>query len=230
MQKYKLVYETETEEVVIPIKVKDETYEGEVEICFIDKITTIFENEKELLNQLCENNLISSNNGKLHIKRPNGKVDAMGIIYDDNKFREVSYNAIQQFKKSGSLKLKKTTEVDGCIGVTIRFFIEDERALDILNKTFCYKNDIKELVKNLNGYLSYKDKTILEVWEVSDREKFRNNLYSQLRNYNLLRELIVWIHEYKKGGKKIKYSSTWQNPYEKFEMEKEEREERNNSL
>ena len=102
MQKYKLVYETETEEVVIPIKVKDETYEGEVEICFIDKITTIFENEKELLNQLCENNLISSNNGKLHIKRPNGKVDAMGIIYDDNKFElsfEISNILIERNKE-----------------------------------------------------------------------------------------------------------------------------------
>lgn len=229
MQKYKFVYETDDEQVEILLPGKTENYEKELESCFIDKYTTIFENEHECVNHLYSKHIIPNNNGSLHIRRPNGKVDALSIIFNDEKLRMVSCKLISQLKNSGISRLPQTSELNSCIGPLIKFFIEDENALKELNKTFCYKKDIKELVDNLNGYLSYQGKNFLEPFEVERRNVFQNNIYSQLRNYDLLRELKTWIIEYKKGNKKVS-SSTWKNPYEKFEREKEEREERNNSL
>lgn len=228
MQKYKLVYDLDDYQKEIPIMYEENKYATELEICFIDKVTTVFKNEMEFIENLKSKGLISDVGGSLHIRRPKGKVDALDIIYDDSIFRSVSYKAIQQVKQHNSLRLPTTSEVQSSIGLTIRFFMEDERALKLLNKTFTYREQVRELVNNLNEYLSYNNRTSFEMSEVYQREKYREKIYSQLKSYNLLREVRLWIQDYKLGKKSSYSSSSWTNPYEKYERNKEEQEEKNN--
>lgn len=231
MQKYNLVYEHDDEQFNIALPGKTGDGELELESCFIDVYTCKFKNEHECLSDLYRRGIISNTDGSLHIKRPKGRVDAIEIIFNDEKFVEVSYILAAQLKKKNTSTLPESRDLNICIGQFIDFFSENKKALEILNKTFCYKENNKKFVEHLTNYIKYSDRTItfLEPFEAERKNIGQINIYKRLKNYDLLREVKVWIQEYPRASRK-QYFSKWQNPYEKFEMEQEEREEQNKRL
>lgn len=226
MQKYKLVYETKDIQQLIALKGVDDNYTTEFEICFIDKFTTVYRDEQECINYLYKNQIIDSTNGNLYIRRPKGNVNVEKVIYNDEALRNLSSKLISQLKNGKRTRLPQISELHACIGPTIRFFMDNDNAVKILNEEKNFKKSFNDFVVNLNGYLKFKDQTSYTPGEIAEREKYRNNIYKLLENYDLTRELKVWIYEYKSGKKINSKYQNWKNPYEKYEKQFDE--EKNN--
>ncbi len=225
MQKYKLIYENENEICEIPLRRYHENYESELEICFIDAFTTVFQDEEECIKHLYDKNFVPDKKGSLYIKRPNGKVSSLDIIYNNLDFREISYKLEQSLRNGDTSRLPQTSELNSCTGPLIRYFIDDEKAFEVLKKTFGYKKDNIEFLKHLDLYLGLLGKGFYTPEEMFKRENERKYIYSKLSNYNFLRELLVWTSKYKNGKIiiSLKEHSTWKNPYEEYERIQEER-------
>lgn len=217
MQKYKLVYEVEKEEQIISLKGTDDNYSNETEICYIDKFTTVFENEVECIKYLYDNKIIPNTNGSLHIRRPKGSVNVEKVIYNDEALRNLSIKLIYQLKNGKKTRLPQITELHACIGPTIRFFMDNENAVKLLNDEHNYKKSFNDFVVHLNGYLKFKNQTSYTPEEIAERERCRKNIYKLLESYDLVRELKIWIYEYKNGIKINKKYQNWKNPYEIYE-------------
>ena len=225
MQKYKLVYEVEKEEQIICLIGTDDSYSNEVEICYIDKFTTVFKHEQECIKYLYDKKIIINPNGTLHIKRPKGKVDVEKILYDDEAFRNLSCRLISQLKNGKRTRIPQISELFACVGPTIRFFSENDYALKLLNKEYNFKTSFNEFVTNLNGYLKFKDQSSFTPEEIAEREKYRNKMYKLAENYDLVRDLKIWISEYKKGKKSEIRNSNWKNPYEIYDKKTDDEDE-----
>lgn len=223
MQKYKLVYENESDFYEIPLQRYNDSYETELEICFIDSFTTVFEDDQDCIRYLYEKDCIPDKDGFLSIKRPNGKVQALDIIYNNLDFRKVSYKLIQSLRTTDTSHLQQTSELNSCTGPLIRYFIDDKTALETLKKTFGYKEDHVEFLKHLIPYVGLIDKGFYTPEEVAIRNRERKYIYSKLFNYNFLRELLVWVEKYKndKIVTQSKTNSHWKNPHEVYEKKKE---------
>lgn len=224
MQKYKLIYENGNNIFEIPLRRYNQNYETEIEICFIDAFTTVFQDEEECIKNLYEKNLIPDKKGSLFIKRPNGKVSSLDIVYNNLDFREISYKLEQSLRNSDTSHLQQTSELNSCTGPLIRYFMDDEKAFEVLKKTFGYKKDNIEFLKHLNSYLELVGRGFYTPEEKARRESERKYIYSKLSNYNFLRELLVWTSKYKDGKITIQYkvNSNWKNPYEEYERAQEE--------
>ena len=221
MQKYKLVYEEENGYCEIPIRRHDD-FSEELEICFIDFFTTFFKNEKECIKELFDNSCIPSMNGKLVIKRPNGNVKSLDIMYDNPEFRKVSYILMRTLKFNDTNYLKQTSELNSCIGPMICYFIENPNALNHLQKTFNYKKTNIDFINHLNKFIELSQKNFYTPVESGIRNNEKVYIYSKLANYNLLRELTIWVDKYKNGEIKIPINNNWKNPYENYEEKLEE--------
>lgn len=229
MEKYRLVYETEQEQIEIYLKGKDNEYTNLLELCFIDAFTTVYENQLECIAYLRDKGIIESLNGKLHIKRGKGKEIATQIFYKDDDLRNLSLEVCQKMRAGHKAGLSETKEYKKCSADIIRFFYSDEEAVATLNKSF-YAKKLKLFVENLKGYLEYKyHDAFYEPGEIARREKFRNNIYSSLKNYETLRELKIWISAYINSAKRMG-SLSRKNPFEEYERRQEEAENRKNNL
>lgn len=220
MQKYRLVYETEKEQIDIMLIGKGELLNSILEISFIDEFTTLFENEQKCIEYLYQKNIIQNTNGKLVIKRPKGKVPACDVIYDDNEFNQVAKQNSAQLKQTEKAsKLRETSIVVKCQSNIIKFFYNEEEAIQAFKQAFYFRS--KALVDNLEGYLAYKNhEAFYEPGETERRDRFKREAKSILRNYQVLRNVYVWITKYSKTPEKT-YSGV--NPFEEYERKQDEK-------
>ena len=99
MKKYRLIfnnYDTNKQEIISLIG-KNKNEEN-VEICFIDLLSTKFDDENSLIQYLKNKSIISSSNGYLGIYKPNGKKISERIIYDDYNFKLFSKEICEKRK------------------------------------------------------------------------------------------------------------------------------------
>ena len=103
--------------------------------------------------------------------------------------------------------------------------MDDEKAFEVLEKTFGYKKDNVEFLRHLNSYLQLIGKGFYTPEEKARKESERKYIYAKLSNYNFLRELLVWTIKYENEKIMIhsKTNSSWKNPFEEYEKKQEER-------
>lgn len=136
MKKYRLVFnnnDTKSQQTIFLKGIND--YEEVVELCFIDKFTTEFENELSCINYLKSKNIITTENGSLSILLPNGSVKSETVIYG-KKFNIFS-KEISDKKRSGinEPRLSETYEQKKMSSMIINFFYNDNVALSKFCKT-----------------------------------------------------------------------------------------------
>lgn len=226
MQKYKLIYKSDQGTKEIVLKGSSENYESAVELCYIDAFTTIYQNLNECIQYLYQNKIITSTNGKLCIIRSKGEVEVHPIFYNDSDIRILSLEVSKKLRQHSKSSLSETKEYKKCAGEIIRFFYDNDKAFEQLKKSF-YTS--KSFINIFEEYLTYKEHSAYYTPEEIDyREKIRKNLYNILKNYDIIRELKMWINNYQNSSKKT--SSSWKNPFEEYERQKEESELRNQNL
>ena len=222
MIKYSLIFNNcdTNENQKISLKSKNE-YEDAMEICFIDRFTSQFIDEMSCIEYLFSKKIISSENGYLSICKPNGLKQATGIIYDDGNFKNFAKEICDK-KNAGFnvVRLDETILQKQVRSQIINFFNDDKEALNSFVKTFFEGKNFSKLLKE------YIDLNVPKGWiepgEYTRINSIRMSIYSMLRNYELLREIYLWIRDYQLYQYKQKFSgyqsdSNVKNPYEEYE-------------
>lgn len=220
MKKYRLVFnnnDTKSQQTIFLKGIND--YEEVVELCFIDKFTTEFENELACINYLKSKNIITTENGSLSILLPNGYVKSETVIYG-KKFNIFS-KEISDKKRSGinEPRLSESYEQKKMSSMIINFFYNDNVALSEFCKTN-FKN--KNFSKLLKEYIELNvPKGWREPSEMANLISKKRKVSSMLQKYEILRNSYIWITEYQlyysKKFNGYKSESKVKNPYEEYE-------------
>ena len=226
MQKYRLVFknnDTNEYELILLKGIKD--YEENVEICFIDLITTKFDNESSFIDYLKNKNVITSTNGSLALYKPNGTTIATQIIYNNNDFKLFSKQICE--KKKFGKETSRLTAIHEQVKLRnqiINFIYNDENAHKKFKKTF-FTN--KKFANTLDKYLEMLAPVgWSDVASENTKQMYKNETYSMLQNYEILRNAYLWIEEYKKDLQSKKFNGYYsntniKNPYEEYEKKKD---------
>lgn len=220
MKKYKLVFKNyENNELEIILLKGMDDYEECVELCFIDKFTTQFENEQECIKYLKNKNIITSEKGSLQIVRPKGLVNACTVMYK-NVFKQFSKEICEKRIYGKSSVLSETYEQKEISSYIIKYFISNKKALSDLGKTYFNNKRIIELLEK------YSILSIPKGWrepeEVQISISTKEEIKKLLKNYNIIRDLYIWIQQNEIYLKKQKFhgyesDSIIKNPYEEYE-------------
>lgn len=220
MKKYKLVFmdnDTKSQQIILLKGIND--YDEIVDLCFIDKFTTEFENEFLCINYLKNKNIITTENGSLAILLPNGYVKSETILYDKN-FNILS-KEISNKKRSGinNPRLSETHEQKKISSMIISFFYNDKNALSNFCKTNFKNQKFNKLLKEyieLNAPKGWREPS-----EMANLISTKRKVCSMLQNYEILRNTYIWMTEYQLYNSKkfAGYSSKLniKNPYEEYE-------------
>ena len=222
MKKYRLIfnnYDTNKQEIISLIG-KNENEEN-VEICFIDLLTTKFDDENSLIQYLKNKSIISSSNGYLGIYKPNGKKISERIIYDNYNFKLFSKEICEKRKYGiNSTKISETYEQKKLRFEIIDFFKKDNKALEVLQATFYVNPKFPKLLKD---YLILSVPTGWKDFSTTSKiDELKKAVYSNLLSYELLRNIYFWINDYEISIQKRKFQgynseSKIKNPYEIYE-------------
>lgn len=196
-------------------------YEDIVDLCFIDKFTSVFKNESECIEYLKSKNLINSINGHLSILRPAGEVSAETILYNNNYFRIFSKEICDK-KRLGvnTSHLTETHEQKELKSKIINYFKDDKQAFQQFKKTYFGSKKFPLLLDK------YFELSVPKGWTEPGEQariiSIQKEVYTMLKNYKILRSIYVWIDEYKNYQLKKQFqgynsNSTVKNLYEEYE-------------
>lgn len=181
---YKLVakHKNSNDVEIIHIKeFKGENRKYNVNISYIDKLTTYFENETQLINRLYKNGYIKTNDVELYIEyQYNGQPHFEEVLYKDNanlgrlKFKVDSESKIDQadslFRSMVNRLLTKLIDEDKY------YHLKQSRVVN------------KKIIEKIDEYLDSKLK--------GDRDFYYKILLGYLSNYKQLRDLIFFLEHY----------------------------------